>query len=280
MDAAIIPGEREPRLIYAGTSVLAAWKPHRMHCAAIAGGGPSLAAWVYERYPETSPAAFSRGAAPEGGLLHRLDFETAGLVLFARTPEAMAFLKAAQAADRIIKTYRLDCLPSEKSLAGSRPLRGCPEDWSPENWEGIRMDVARLADGLPGAKIGSRFRPYGPQGAMVACLGGESVEGERRRRGSPEKRYETLVVEAGAEGGLLRASVRLTRGFRHQIRAHFAWIGLPLVGDPLYGVGDEVAPLHLVATAVEFPDPTDGSPIRVDAAETGDGPPRLRDTAR
>lgn len=27
----------------------------------------------------------------------------------------------------------------------------------------------------------------------------------------------------------------ITKGFRHQIRAHLAWIGQPIIGDVLYG---------------------------------------------
>ena len=38
-----------------------------------------------------------------------------------------------------------------------------------------------------------------------------------------------------APDGRLEMRVSLARGFRHQIRAHLAWMGLPLAGDSLYG---------------------------------------------
>ena len=57
--------------------------------------------------------------------------------------------------------------------------------------------------------------------------------------------YTTTVekVEAPEElplltvngSSLLGVHCRLSRGYRHQIRAHLASLGLPIVGDPLYG---------------------------------------------
>ena len=144
MDEALAAGAEEPRIVVADDEVIVAWKPHRMHCAELpsARGGPSLAAWVNSRFPETAPSAFAAAFAavfaatfadviaadprnagapkfPDGGLLHRLDFETAGLVLFARTAEALLSLRRAQESDSIEKTYRLACSPS--TSCASRP---------------------------------------------------------------------------------------------------------------------------------------------------------------
>jgi 23S rRNA-/tRNA-specific pseudouridylate synthase len=74
-------------------------------------------------------------------------------------------------------------------------------------------------------------------------------------------RSASLVGEGLGQEGLL-ATVGLTRGFRHQIRAHFAWIGLPLLGDRLYG-GVERPFLALVATELGFEDPETGLPLRI-----------------
>jgi len=46
--------------------------------------------------------------------------------------------------------------------------------------------------------------------------------------------------------------VRIQAGARHQIRAHLAAAGLPIVGDPLYGEGEEKR-LYLHHRLLEFP---------------------------
>jgi 23S rRNA pseudouridine1911/1915/1917 synthase len=58
---------------------------------------------------------------------------------------------------------------------------------------------------------------------------------------------------------LFYAGLSLARGFRHQLRCHLAWIGLPIRGDALYG-GGGTGPLALKAQGLAFFDPLDGRP--------------------
>jgi 23S rRNA pseudouridine1911/1915/1917 synthase len=80
-------------------------------------------------------------------------------------------------------------------------------------------------------------------------------------RGAPYRTEILSLVSAGPEGTRVLAVARLARGFRHQVRCHLAWIGLPLVGDELYGSGGD-EPLALSAIALSFPDPAGGAPVR------------------
>jgi len=57
-----------------------------------------------------------------------------------------------------------------------------------------------------------------------------------------ETRVEPL--ESGREWSLVRATMRT--GAMHQVRAHLAACGHPLIGDALYGAGERSAGGHLL----------------------------------
>lgn len=69
----------------------------------------------------------------------------------------------------------------------------------------------------------------------------------------PEPAAWTLVFpERALPGGRTLLRVRIQSGARHQIRAHLAAAGLPIVGDPLYGEGDDGETLFLHHARLEF----------------------------
>lgn len=55
------------------------------------------------------------------------------------------------------------------------------------------------------------------------------------------------------EAGTTMARCLIMKGARHQIRAHLASIGHPIVGDPLYGEDEVGAELRLQHQRIEFP---------------------------
>ncbi len=72
-----------------------------------------------------------------------------------------------------------------------------------------------------------------------------------------------------ADATLLR--IRIATGVRHQIRAHLASIGHPVLGDPLYHPGREAsARLLLHAVSLRLPHPTRGDTLLVEAPPPGD----------
>jgi 23S rRNA pseudouridine1911/1915/1917 synthase len=79
-------------------------------------------------------------------------------------------------------------------------------------------------------------RPRSRSGTIDAPLGRDRRAPERRAvrgRGARAARTHFTVLEALPADSLVEA--RLETGRTHQVRAHFAAIGHPVAGDPLYG---------------------------------------------
>jgi 23S rRNA pseudouridine1911/1915/1917 synthase len=161
------------------------------------------------------------GGDPErAGIVHRLDRDTSGLLVVARSEEVHRRLRAAM-------SQRL-----------------------------IRREYLALVQGRPPARSGTIEAPIGrdPRARTRMAVGGASARAARTH----------FTLERALHGtSLLR--LRLETGRTHQIRVHLRAIGLPLCGDPTYGVagvlGLERQFLH--AARIAFEHPVTGEPIDV-----------------
>jgi 23S rRNA pseudouridine1911/1915/1917 synthase len=217
--------------VYEDDYILALEKPSGLNSAPLpSGGGENLMAELLAARPEL--AAVRGRQAAEHGLLHRLDRDTSGLVLVAKTQAAYDCLEAEQKQDSLIKEYEALCSTAPHFLPGAKPERAP----------------------LVNNEIVSAFRAYGPKGARVAPLGLDFLEGGA----AGQTIYRTRLLSLSPEGpDLFRARLSLTRGFRHQVRAHLAWLGYPIRGDLLYGGGEADPPprlmLHARAVTLRLP---------------------------
>lgn len=219
---------------YEDDSLIVAEKPSGMDTAPLSrvGEAGSLLARLIEAYPFIADLPGRKPCEP--GLLHRLDRDTSGLVLVAKTVQAFEGLCGSQAAGLVEKRYLALCRASDSPLPGAKPPRG------------------RIEDGA----VTSRFRSYGPKGARVAPLGVEL--------GTAGPVYRSDILSSSGSGDDARFEIRIHRGFRHQIRVHLAWIGFPILGDALYS-RRPFPRLMLHARSLRFPHPADGRMVEVDS---------------
>jgi 23S rRNA pseudouridine1911/1915/1917 synthase len=229
----------EPYILDETDDFAVVFKPARVHCAPLAGGGgDTLLGWYAAVFPPVM--GLSGWKEGEGGLLHRLDFETQGLVLFAKNQRALDQLMALQEKGDFVKEYSAICQRAD-----------VPPSFPPPPFS--------FPPGEQGFVIESFFRPFGPGRKQVRPVIGE---GKRSSDVAKDKGgfYRTEIVSFTAVGDIFVFTARLWRGFRHQIRCHLAWIGCPVLNDPLYGQAADGDFLALRSTALVFPDPLSGKP--------------------
>lgn len=178
--------------------------------------------------------AFAKSNGKRPRLVHRLDRDTSGVIVAARTKPAAAALSEAFAQRRARKTYlAIVCggAPEPRNGAISLPLKKSSSRG---------LDIMEVAH-------------VGESGALSALT-----------------RYETL--SATADAALLELAPETGR--MHQLRAHLAAIGRPIAGDAKYGglfsIGGIAVPrLMLHAAGLELPLP-DGGRRHFEAALPGD----------
>jgi 23S rRNA pseudouridine1911/1915/1917 synthase len=190
---------------------------------------PSVAAWFAERYP----TAREVGDAGRPGIVHRLDRDTSGAMILAKTPESFMALK-----EQFKRHY-------------------------------VQKEYVALVYGVPGGQEGRITRPIvrsqrNPNRRTVVPAG-LSHNQEAAFKGKPaitEWRREEIFVKKYA---LLR--VMPYTGRTHQIRVHLHFIGHPIIGDPLYTFKRQPQPpgisrlmLHAEKLSLRLPAAPQGKP--------------------
>jgi 23S rRNA pseudouridine955/2504/2580 synthase len=180
------------------------------------------------RHLDALSEALRFGAAEKPRLVHRLDKDTSGVLVLARTAASARHLTAAFRGQEARKTYWA-------AVVGV-----------PERRQG-RIDLALLK---------------GRTGAIEKVTAGEA--------GQDAVTLYRLVQAAGKRAAWL--ALRPLTGRTHQLRAHCAAIGHPILGDGKYGgraafLSDEglARRLHLHARELAIPHPDDGTTLRISA---------------
>ncbi|MEJ5185145.1 MAG: pseudouridine synthase, partial [Rectinemataceae bacterium] len=252
----------EPCILDATDSLLVLYKPSGWHSvsqsrdAASGSTERSLVRWLEDHAAELPPSELAQVAGEprhrsaeerfmrELGMLSRLDEPTSGVILCALDQKTFFECLKAQDEGRLIKQYRMYCSWKGAPLPGSLP--GLREDG--------QLKMQRLLETQIPFAVQSRFRGFGPRGARVACIAEEHERSVRKQLAPGLYRTEFFAARIAQRAfDVLEALVSISKGFRHQIRAHAAWLGYPIVGDKLYG-GIDAPRLMLEAYSIELAD--------------------------
>ena len=188
---------------------------------------------VVAKYPECRPLGDSPLMA---GALHRIDADTSGLVLVARTADAFANLRAQFAAQTVKKTY-LALVEGAVAVGGTLENDLVHDPTLPFcrmiDRSRVRVNNRSQISNLKSLHAVTQFTP----------IARTTVENEER----------TLL------------EVTIFTGVTHQIRAQLALAGLHIVNDRLYGafaVENQTGHcLHALAAA--FAHPVSGDPVEI-----------------
>ena len=187
---------------------------------------------LLHHYPELA-------SVPRAGIVHRIDKDTTGLLVIARTIEAQLSLVSAMQERQIGRTYqalvfgRLEAQASRQvngkvhidgtsTRKVSVSTQGKPTG---ANHEAVNGKMQDTQGGKPTITINAPLARHPTARTRMAV----------RPDGKPAITHVTVQQHYGAVCTLLKC--QLETGRTHQIRVHLQAIGHPLVGDPVYGGG-------------------------------------------
>lgn len=232
-DNTVLPNGDCPPAVFEDDALLAFDKPAGMPVQPLSHNETgTLMNAVVTRYPECIPL----GDRPlMAGALHRIDADTSGLVLVARSAEAFVKLRAQFTAQTVEKTYLA-------LIEGSVAVGGTLEH---DLVHDPTLPFCRMIDAHHNRLTRAQCESLKPLHAVTAFnpIAHTTVENEER----------TLL------------EVKIFTGVTHQIRAQLALAGMHIVNDRLYGAfAIENQTGHcLHALAAKFIHPISGDPAEI-----------------
>ena len=164
-------------------------------------------------------------------IIHRLDREASGLLVFAKSEQAFAWLKEDFRAKRVQRTYAAVV----EGAFGSSELTGLVQSYLYEGVDGYMKSAPTLANVPPGTRAS---RDDEDEPAKLAVT------------------HYRVAAQAGNRSLLL---LRLDTGRKNQIRVHMASVSKPIVGDRRFGATtDPIGRVCLHAMELGFRHPATG----------------------
>jgi 23S rRNA-/tRNA-specific pseudouridylate synthase len=192
--------------------------------------------------------------------VHRLDADTSGVLLFAKSPGAVKRFFDLFENRKMEKTYLAVVVGEPKQNEWTCELKLAPDK---KRFRKMKVDSRH------GKNAETHFRVLQSRPRSDVAAGVPSVFGVRRHVGalesgdmSPQSTsgsrarspHQSKAFKTGADK-LTLIECKPVTGRTHQIRIHLAESGLPVVGDELYGREDARLGLGLRAVRLAYTDP-------------------------
>jgi 23S rRNA pseudouridine1911/1915/1917 synthase len=282
-------------IIYEDEDIVVIDKPAGMPSAPLKkrtdAGSPEAVRSAVECLCEICPAVRSVSGHNEReyGLVHRIDTDTRGVLLAAKNRKAFDFLMEEQRGGRFEKTYLAFVAESRTRKEGFPPE---PANFFREKTESratIFCESGFRAWGRGAKEV--RPVPKTSGGYAKRKAGKTLYETSIRLEKLSIENLLNIIQKYTQNDGLsletlsnslqnhnfgcpfllenlsdcmknhtvFAAECRLVRGFRHQVRAHLAWCGFPVIGDRVYGAETGGGQMLFFAVRLSFRHPTGGN---------------------
>lgn len=214
-----VTAEEHLRVIYDDEHIVVADKPSGVLCVPGVNKNPSLLTVVYETYGCESNVMDSM-------ICHRLDMDTSGLVVFAKTNVALKSMHEIFRERQVSKSY-------EALLCGHLPYDNGVID----------LPLQRDHQHPPFMRVST---PQSEEAAAQAVKdlnsnGWKKLVMKRPKQSQTEFQALSREMYCG-KYPVTRVKFTPITGRTHQLRVHSAAIGFPIVADPCYGIFGEGHP--------------------------------------
>lgn len=192
-------------VVWTGPDLLGVVKPPGLSCFPLHAQPEAdcVLRRLLAQFPEQAAPTWPLGF--DGGIAHRLDISTSGLLLVARSVPALAALRTRFSGRHLHKEYRF---LTARNASWDRNVVDRP----------IAHDRRR-------------------KGRVVVQRGKQTPH-----RGRWREARTTFSRVGPVDGGLWMWRAVMQTGVMHQIRVHAAFVGLALAGDRIYGGGSLAVP--------------------------------------
>ena len=224
--------EEHLNLLYIDQHMIVVNKPSGVLCVPGVNNNPSMVQLVFDEFGPCESGLVDKM------IVHRLDMDTSGVVVFARTNQALTTLQKSFRDRNVDKTY-------EALVCGQVEFKS--------NTIQSDLDYTHGLINLP-LQRDHRFPPFmrvaTPESESEAAKAVHDLQNNgwkkiiRKKPKASTTEFKILNNQELYQNKYpaTRISLMPITGRTHQLRVHLAAIGHPIIGDPAYGIMGEASP--------------------------------------